>query len=285
MFKAYINLTKPGIIFGNALTAISGFALASNGQFNVFLFLAMLVGLSCVVASGCVWNNYLDRVMDEKMVRTKDRVLVKKVIPVQHALSFGMALSFLGIGVLSIFTNLLTVTLAACGFFIYVVLYSLSKYRTSLATLIGSVSGAIPPVIGYTAVSGHIDLAAAILFLIVTFWQMPHFYAIAMYRYDDYTRASIPVLPVAKGMFAAKIQSFLYIFAFIGAALSLTYFGYTGYNYLAVMSVLGAAWLYLALDGFITEDTTSWARKMFFFSLAIIMAFTVMTSFDGLVRP
>lgn len=281
MIKAYTNLTKPGIIFGNVVTATSGFALASKGHFDVLLYLVMLLGVSFVVASACVWNNYIDRVMDEKMVRTKSRVLVRKAISVEHALSFAMCLSFLGVVVLSLFTNLLTVCLAACGFFIYVVVYSLMKYETSFATVVGSVAGAIPPVIGYTAVSGHIDFAACLLFLIVALWQMPHFYAIAMYRYDDYNAASIPVLPVAKGMISTKIQSFFYIIAFLAAAISLALYGYTGYAYLAVMSVLGASWLYLALDGFITENDTSWARKMFVFSLVVIMGFSVMTIVDA----
>ncbi len=207
MIKTYTTLTKPGIIFGNAVTATAGFALASKGHVDFLLFCAMLVGLSLVIGSACVWNNYIDRGMDEKMVRTRNRALVKGVIPVPYALCFAMVLSFFGIGLLALTTNLLTVSIAACGFFIYVVLYGISKYRTSLGTLIGSIAGAVPPVVGYTAVTGCVDLAALLLFLIVVFWQMPHFFAIAMYRLEDYTAASIPVLPVSKGIYTAKENS------------------------------------------------------------------------------
>ncbi|MCE5294427.1 MAG: heme o synthase [Chlamydiales bacterium] len=280
LLKEYWTLTKPGIIFGNAVTAIAGFALASKGNINVILFLAMLLGLSLVIASACVWNNYFDRAMDEKMARTKNRALVKGVISIENALLFGMILGLVGLSVLFIFTNVLTVAMAACGFFTYVVLYGYSKYKTSFGTVIGSISGAIPPVVGYTAVSNCIDLGALILFSIVVAWQMPHFYAIAMFRLDDYSKASIPVLPVSSGMLTAKVHSLLWVLAFGAASMLLTFTGYTGYTYLAVTTVLSRAWLTLSLKGFTTTNDQVWARKMFMLSLFIIMAQAITICLD-----
>lgn len=278
--KTYAMLTKPGIIFGNAVTAIAGFCLASKGVISFGLFFAALLGLSLVIASACVWNNYMDRAMDEKMARTRNRALVQGLIPLQNALCFGMALGFLGIGILALFTNLLTVVMAACGFFVYVVLYGLSKYTTSLGTIIGSVAGAIPPVVGYTAVSNCIDLGAVLLFFIVVFWQMPHFYAIAMYRLEDYAAASIPVLPISKGSYTAKVHTLMYVVAFSVSCVLLTLCGYVGYSCLTVSTLLSASWLWLSIKGFSCDNDRLWARKMFLLSLFIIMALAIAISMD-----
>ncbi len=280
MFKDYLQLTKPGIIFGNLVTAACGFSLASKGHFSFPLFFAMLLGLALVIASACVWNNYIDRQMDEKMTRTKDRVLVRKAISVESASAFGLILGFFGIGLLSVTTTLLATALAACGFFIYVVVYSLSKYRTSQATLIGSIAGAVPPVVGYTAASGALDFAALILFSIVVLWQMPHFYAIAMYRLEDYSRASIPILPIIKGSFTAKVHMLLYLIAFSAACFLLYFYGYAGYSYLTVSMLLSISWLFLACTGFKKQtDDKLWARQMFIMSLVVIMSLAAVIMF------
>jgi protoheme IX farnesyltransferase len=274
--KDYLMLTKPGIIFGNAITATAGYFLALQGPFNLGLFLATLCGLSLVIASACVYNNYIDRDMDQKMARTRNRALAKGVISVQAALRFGLLLGSCGIVLLAFCTTTMAALLAASGFFVYVVIYSLSKYRTALATLIGSIAGAIPPVVGYTAVSGELTLASLILFAIVVFWQMPHFYAIAMYRLPDYVQASIPVLPVIKGNFSAKVRMTGYVVLFSIASILLFTCGFKGYTYLAMSILLSLSWLGLALQGFSksTNDVT-WARKMFLMSLFIISALSL----------
>lgn len=282
--KDYLQLTKPGIIFGNLVTATSGFMLASTKVFDGWLYFVMLVGLALVIGSACVWNNYLDRNMDQKMFRTKNRVLVRGALSVTCATRFGLVLGFMGITVLWLGTNMLTTLIAACGFFFYVVVYGISKYKTSLGTLIGSISGAIPPVVGYTAVSHSLDLAALLVFLIVVFWQMPHFFAIALYRIDDYSKASIPVLPLKKGVWATKVQMLLYTVAFACTSALLTVCGYTGYTYLAVVTTLSAWWLWLSIEGFDAENDRLWARKMFIFSLVVIMVLAAVISLDFLLE-
>ncbi len=279
-FGTSFQLTKPGIIFGNTVTAASGFALASKGHFNPGLFLAMLIGLSLIIASGCVFNNYIDRGADEKMVRTKNRALVQKLISVKNALIFASILVICGTFVLILYTNRLSVAAALMGFFIYVILYSFGKYRTPHATVIGSIAGGMPPVVGYCAVSHSFDAGALILFMIIALWQMPHFFSIAMVRLEEYAAASIPVLPVKRGIRITKIQILLYTIAFTISALMLTVCGYTGYAYLIAAALLGAAWLTLCIQGFKSTNDKAWARKMFLFSLIAVMVLCLMISID-----
>jgi len=270
--KSYCLLAKPGIILGNAITTAGGFALASKGHIDFFLFLATMIGLSCVIGSACAFNNYIDRESDVKMSRTKNRPLARGDISVRNALMFALALGAIGVAVLGMFTNLRTLSIAIFGFLAYVILYSFSKYRSVHGTLIGSIAGAVPPVIGYCAVSNKLDAPAWILFAIIVMWQMPHFFAIAIYRMDDYAKAGIPVLPVQKGIVRTKVQMVLYIIGFIAASSLLPLFDYTGNGYFFIVLLLGAAWLLLALQGFKSTNDVRWARKMFVFSLVIVTA-------------
>jgi len=143
---------------------------------------------------------------------------------------------------------------------------------------VGSISGAAPVVAGYCAVTDRFDGAALILFLILVLWQMPHFYAIAMYRFDDYKNAGLPVLPVKKGWHATKVQIVVYIAAFVLAVGSLTAFGYAGYIFGIIMMLVGVAWLRQGIRGFTTDDNRQWARKLFFVSLLVILALSIMLS-------
>lgn len=278
MIKTYFMLTKPGIILGNAITAAGGFILASKAQIDPWLFLATLMGLSLLIASACVFNNYIDRNIDKMMQRTKNRALVRGVISLKKAIIFAIFLGLFGVLLLMLYTNLLTTIIALTGFFIYVILYSLSKYRSSYATVIGSISGGIPPVVGYCAVVDRLDMGAFLLFMIVALWQMPHFFAIAMYRLDDYIAASIPVLPVKKGIYTTKVHMLLYIIAFLIPVCMLTILGYTGYAYLIVIGLLGLSWLLLCIKGFKDTNDRLFGRQMFRFSLVVIMMLCIMIS-------
>lgn len=274
LIKTYYFLTKPGILFGNIITATAGFILASKRNLNFQLLFLTLLGLTLIMASGCVFNNYIDRKHDAKMKRTARRALVKGYLSVRNALIFGTALLFLGAFLLGYFVNSLSVILALGGFLVYVIFYSYSKHHTSYATLIGSFAGATPPVVGYCAVKNTFDIGALILFAAITLWQMPHFYAIAIYRFEEYMKASIPVLPIKSGMPRTKVYMALYIIAFIAAAVSLTLFNYTGLLFLIVMSLLGLVWLGISFKGFKCPVDKVWGRQMFLFSLVVIMGFS-----------
>ncbi len=276
----YYLLTKPGIILGNLITVAAGFVLGSKGQIDYLLFFATLIGLSIIIASACIFNNYIDRHIDKKMARTKNRALVKGLIKGQNAILFAISLGSLGCLILFLFTNFLTVFIASFGFFVYVVLYSMWKCRTIYGTAIGSISGAVPPLVGYCAASNQFDVGAVILFSMLVFWQMPHFFAIAMYHFEDYSAASIPALPIQKGMYRTKLHMVFYIIAFIATTAALTLFNYTGFVYLLGAMILGFSWLWLCLKGFKSSNDQLWARTMFRFSLVVITGLCIMIPID-----
>lgn len=281
MIKQYLQVTKPGIIFGNLISVVGGFLLASKGSIDYPLFLATLLGVSLVVASGCVFNNYIDRDIDKKMERTKNRVLVRGLIAPSVTLVYATLLGIAGFALLYIAANPLAMWLAVMGFVVYVGVYSLYMKRHSVyGTLIGSLSGAAPPVIGYCAVTNEFDAGAFILLAIFSLWQMPHSYAIAIFRFKDYQAANIPVLPVVKGISVAKNHITVYILAFMIATLMLTLGGYAGYKYLIVAAAVSVWWLGMALRGYKTENDSVWARKLFVFSIVAITSLSVMMSID-----
>lgn len=276
----YYLLTKPGIILGNLITVAAGFLLASHGQINIWLLAETLIGLTFIIASACVFNNYMDRQVDKKMERTKRRALVIGLISERNAIIFAILLGIAGCFTLFLYTNLLTLLIAGIGFFVYVILYTLWKCHTIYGTAIGSIAGAAPPVVGYCAVSNHFDEGAAILFLMLVLWQMPHFFAIALFHFDDYVTAEIPVLPVKKGILRTKIHMMFYILLFIPTAIMLTLFNYTGYIYLTMTLIVGFAWLTLCISGFKNNNNKIWGKQMFQLSLLMITLICFIIPFD-----
>lgn len=243
----------------------------------------MLVGISLVMGSACVFNNYLDRDIDSKMERTKNRAIVSGKVSVRSALIYASTLGILGFLLLYTLTNPLTAYVALFGHFAYVILYGFAKRQSVHGTVVGSISGAVPPVVGYVAMTNTIDTVAILLFFILVAWQMPHFYAIALYRAKDYAAASIPVLPLKSGIQTTKIQILVYILAFIVMSSLLTLLGYTGYLYLIVMLLLGSWWVYQSIRGFGAKDDSKWARKLFRVSLVVLLGFSLMISVDVLL--
>lgn len=281
MIKPYLQVTKPGIIVGNLISVIGGFLLASKGSIDYPLFLILLIGVSLVVASGCVFNNVIDRDIDKKMERTKNRVMVQGLISPTNSIIYATLLGINGFVLIYLGANPLAMWLAMMGFVIYVGIYSLYMKRHSIyGTLIGSLSGAAPPVIGYCAVTNEFDAGALILLAIFSLWQMPHSYAIAIFRFKDYQAANIPVLPIVKGVLVTKKHITLYIIAFMVATLMLTLGGYAGYKYLAVTSAVSTWWLGMALKGYKAKNDGIWARKLFIFSIIAITSLSVMMSVD-----
>ncbi len=281
MIKQYLQITKPGIISGNLISLIGGFLLASQGHIDYSLLLATMFGVSFVVASSCVFNNYIDRDIDKKMERTKNRVLVRDLIAPRFSLLYATALGIVGITFLYIGANPLAMWMAVIGFLVYVGVYSLYMKRHSVySTLIGSLSGAIPPMIGYCAVTKVPDTCALILVAIFSLWQIPHSYAIAIFHLKDYQSANIPILPVVKGISITKNHITIYILAFMIATLMLTLGGCAGYKYLLVAVAVSAWWLGIALQGYKTKDNSTWARQLFVFSIFTITALSIMMSID-----
>ena len=280
MLKKYIFLTKPGILFGNFVTTLGGYFLATQGSVDFLLLLLTLLGTTLVVASGCVINNVIDQDIDHKMQRTQNRALVKKTISVPVAYIFALVLGLFGFSILWFWVNAYAFLFAVIGFVVYVGFYSLWTKRTTIhQTIVGSISGASPPVIGYTAVTGQFDVAALLIFIGYALWQMPHSWAIAIYRFDDYKNAGIPILPVARSIYRTKVESLIYVILFSIAMNALFIFGYTNWVYLIIINFLCIYWLYLAVIGFKAENDQVWAKKFFLFSVILITIMSISFSF------
>lgn len=282
--RNYILVTKPGIVLGNMVSAAGGFFLASRGRIDPGLLLAAITGVSLVVASGCVFNNCIDRDMDRTMERTRNRVMARGLMPPDAALVYASLLGIAGTAILAGATNFLCVTLVLAGLFIYTVVYSLYVKRNSAyGTLIGSLAGAAPPLAGYCAATNRFDLGALILLCIFILWQVPHSYALVIHRLEDYTAAAIPAFPIKKGIQATKKHIVVYILAFLAASLLPTLAGYTGYRYLAVAGTMGLAWLFMAGCGLKTSDDPVWAKKLFILSIVTITTLSIMMAIDRVV--
>jgi len=255
------------------LSGVAGFLLAAInvGHFDFWRFVAFLTGMSLVIGCGCVLNNYIDRGIDSKMTRTRQRALVTGHLKGWQAITYGVVLGALGFIILMLDTNTATVLLGAIGLFFYLVMYGFWKRHSPIGTVVGSVSGAVPITAGYTAVGGQIDAGAVILFLIMVCWQMPHFYAIATYRLDEYRSAGIPVLPAKRGKRTTVLQSAVYIAAFILACTALTLLNYNGVVFLLVMVCIGLLWLRKALAGLVATDYDAWGRQLFGWSLLVLL--------------
>ncbi|HTL39407.1 MAG TPA: heme o synthase [Methylomirabilota bacterium] len=285
MIKAYYNLTKPGIIYGNLLTTIGGLMLASGGRIVWPVFIGALIGISLVVGSACVLNNLADQKIDAKMARTQNRALVTGAVSKTNAIIYALVLLILGSIALANHANNLAWAVALTGFVIYVFIYTPLKPRSVYATLVGSIAGAVPPVVGYVAVSNKLDLGAWLLGLILILWQMPHFYSIAIFRLEDYEAADIPVLPAKKGINFTKINILGFIVVFILAISALYFFHYAGLTYFLPMLAISLYWLFYGLKGSnIRTDHKAWARKMFFISLFVISLLPFSIILDVLVK-
>lgn len=280
----YYQLTKPGIIRGNVITAGAGFLLAAQGAVDLALLGATLTGLAAIIASACVCNNILDRSIDKFMERTRHRALVVGDITVRRAAVFSGLLGIVGTSLLLIYTNLLTTSLALFGFIMYIVVYGYTKRHTLHSTLVGSISGAVPPLIGYCSVTNQLDRSAGILAAILVLWQMAHFFAIAIYRHDDYQAASIPVMSVARGMRASKLQIVIYIGGFTLTAACLSLFGLSGRLYLVLIILLGSYWLIDSLRSYRSSSDIDWSRRVFKNSLVVITGWCLAITLDSFIH-
>lgn len=284
--KNYYHLIKPGIVFSNTIAVIAGFFFATSvaHKLPIGAFLAVVIGTALIIASACVLNNYIDRDLDKNMKRTKNRALVTGEIKGYQAIIYGVILAVLGFGLLVLGTNVLTVILGFIAYVFYVVIYDWAKRTSEHGTLVGTIPGALPPVAGYVAVVGQLDIATICLFLLWVTWQMAHFYSIAIYRVDEYKAAKVPLITVVRGIRAAKIQIVFYLILFLLASLTLFFAGYMGVVYLILQGVLAIMWLVrgvqlLKAEG--KENEQKKARKLFGFSLLVLLAMCGLLAVGG----
>lgn len=276
-FRAYWQLTKPGVTAGNVLTVLAGYFLAAAGIVDWRVFVGVMIGMTLVIASACALNNYLDRDIDAKMARTKKRPSVTRQMPPSRMLLFAVVLLLLGMAVLIYETNYLVVTFAALGYVTYVWLYGAWTKRSSVhGTVVGSISGAFPIIAGYAAANPNIDYPMVIAFLILFLWQFPEFYSIAIYRRREYEAAGIPLVSIVYGVPKTVQLIAVYTALYVLATTSLTVAGATGVIYAAVMSLAGVWWLWIAVQGLRAKNVDAWARRMFRGSMYHILLVCVM---------
>ena len=280
--RAYLHILKPGITISNTVSAVAGYLLgvAVVETFDVSVLLGLAVGIAAIIGSACVANNVLDEKIDAKMKRTRRREVVTGAIPKRSALLYALVLAIAGFATIFALTNVLTGSLGVVAYVSYVVLYGIAKRTTIWSTVIGTLPGALPLVAGYTAITGRLDAATAVLFAMMVFWQLGHFYAIAMFRRDDYAAAGLPVWSVRKGLVSTKRQLFLFVWLFFATAPLLTVFGYTGKLYAVAMTGMAAIWI---VHGFKrhARDDTAWSRRMFFVSLFILLTMCLLVAIGG----
>ncbi|WLR52198.1 heme o synthase [Bacillus tianshenii] len=269
LWADFLALIKVGIINSNLMTTFTGIWLALHftnqsflGNINAVLF--AMFGTALVIAGGCTLNNLYDRDIDHVMERTKTRPTVTGRFTPGRVLALGIGFSALGTILLGM-ASLSAAVFGLIGLFSYVVLYTMwSKRKYTLNTVVGSISGAVPPVIGWAAIDPGLHSAAWVLFLILFIWQPPHFLALAMKKCEEYRAAGIPMLPVVYGFEMTKRQIVLYILCLLPVPF---YLASLGTVFLIISGILGLGWLALGIAGFYMKDDLKWATLMFVYSL------------------
>ncbi len=277
-WRDFIQLAKPGIVKSNLIVIVTGFWLASTftDSFHFWLFVVTVVGSSLVMGGSCALNNYLDRDLDVKMERTRNRPIPSGKISAKTALLYGMFLILAGTTLLGLGANALAALLGLIGAFVYVVVYTAWMKRTThLNTVVGAISGAIPPMIGWAAVTGNLEKGAWVLFAFLFLWQIPHFLALAIMKADEYRTAGYQMLPVVNSFLETKRQILLWTAALIPVSLFLYEVGVVGKIYFVSAAVLGLGWLALAVKGFFAKNDLKWARQMFVYSLIYLTGLCV----------
>ena len=270
--RDFVELTKPRITLMVVLTALVGFLMASPAGLRPGSLVACLVGTALVAAGASSLNMLLERRTDALMQRTRDRPLPSGRLRPAEALSFGLAITILGLAILGWFAGFLAGAVALATWVTYLLVYTPLKTRTSLNTLVGAVPGALPPVIGWSAASGSLDPGAGVLFAILFLWQVPHFLAIAWIYRDDYAQGGLHMLPVVDpdGRITGR-QAVAHSLGLLVVSLTPTAAGMAGNLYL-----VGAAFLGLALTGIsvaaAVERTPAAARRLFLASLVYLPA-------------
>ncbi|HEY7350706.1 MAG TPA: heme o synthase [Ktedonobacterales bacterium] len=278
LLSGYLNLIKPHVTVLLLGVTLASMAIAQGGFPPWQLVIATLFGGACAAGSANAMNCYFDRDIDQIMSRTKRRSLPAGRIPPAHALIFGAALAVISFVDLALFVNLLSALLAFSGIVFYILVYTLWLKRNSTQNIvIGGAAGAVPPLVGWAAVTNSVGLPALWLFAIIFYWTPPHFWTLALLIKNDYARAHIPMMPVVLGEKETKRQIVLYTLLLIAVTLVLFSTREMGYLYLASAISLGAGFLYLAIR-VLRDETKRWARTLFWYSncyLALLFALMV----------
>ncbi|SHK38952.1 heme o synthase [Thermocrinis minervae] len=277
--RDYIALTKPGIVLLVLITTLTGMYFAKRGIPNLDLVLWTLVGTGLASGGSAVLNQVFEKDIDAIMSRTSNRPIPLGAVPPSHALVFGITLIVIALLVMFYFTNPLATFFTALAAFWYSVVYTLMlKRKTPLATEIGGVSGALPPVIGYTAVSNSLSVEPLLLFLIMFVWQPPHFWVLAIKYLEDYKKANVPALPVVAGIHQTKLKTLLYTASLLPISLLPSVYGMAGKLYFFCALILSLVYIAVTIYAFFFRKEKY--MLVFFYSIIYLALLFSLMVFD-----
>ena len=281
--RDYLTLMKPPIILLLLITAVGAMFLAAEGWPPLVLATLVCAGGALGAGGANALNHYLDQDIDLVMSRTRERPLPGHRVPPVNALVYGILLNVAAFVILAVWVNLLAASLTLAATLFYVFVYTVwLKRRTPQNIVIGGAAGSFPPMVGWAAVTGGVDLAAVHLFAIVFFWTPPHFWALALLIQKDYERAGVPMLPVVATRAHTVRQIFIYSLALVGISLALIFTSAAGAVYFASVSVMGGIFIALAWV-LLRKEAARHARRLYLYSLLYLMLLFVGVAVDSLM--
>lgn len=282
-WRDYLELCKPRVVALMLLTAYVGMQLSVTGMIPLDKLFFGMLGIASAAGSAAVINHLLDRRIDALMARTKRRPIADGRITPQQALVFALLLAMFSIVILLNEVNLLAALLTTLTLLGYAVVYTVYlKRATPQNIVIGGVAGAAPPLLGWVAVTGQLHPYAWLLVLIIFAWTPPHFWALAIYRHQEYAKADIPMLPVTHGIKFTKLCILLYTFLLCATTIFPFVVGMSGWVYLIGSSVLNLGFIYYSLL-LINKDELIWAMKVFRYSIIYLMLIFVLLLVDHFI--
>lgn len=280
IWQDYLELCKPRVVALMLLTALVGMYLATQETISLPLLISSLLGIGLAAASAAAINHSVDKHIDSIMVRTKARPVAHGRISVRHALIYAAILGVLGLGILVLFVNTLTAILTFFTIIGYAGIYTgYLKRATPQNIVIGGLAGAAPPLLGWTSVTNHLDPQALLLVLIIFTWTPPHFWALAIYRFEEYKQAKIPMLPVTHGITHTKLNILLYTILLLVVSLLPFLIGMSGIIYGISAFVLGIRFLYWSIRLY-RDEKPRVALQTFRFSIVYLMILFIFLLLD-----
>lgn len=280
IWKDYLELCKPRVVALMLLTVVVGMYLSTTESISLITLLSSLIGIGFSAGSAAAINHLVDKRIDSIMARTSKRPIARGRVSVKQALSFAFILGVTGLGILVFFVNTLTAILTFISLIGYAGIYTgYLKRATPQNIVIGGLAGAAPPLLGWTAVTNQLDPQALLLVLIIFTWTPPHFWALAIYRLDEYRHAKIPMLPVTHGVEFTKLTILLYTILLLIVSILPFIVGMSGLLYLVGALLLGIRFLYWSLCLYRTDKAII-ALKTFRFSIVYLMALFVVLLVD-----
>lgn len=275
--KDYVALTKPRIVLLLVITAYCAMVVARGAVPDWRLTVFTLGGLALSAGGANAVNMWYDRDIDCVMERTRNRPVPAGRLPARAALLFGISAQAVSLVMMTLTVGVLAALIALAGFLFYVLVYTMwLKRRTAQNIVIGGAAGAFPPLVGWAAVTHQVSLAPVLMFLIIFLWTPPHFWALALYKQDDYRRANIPMMPLVQGEQSTKMQALGYTLLLMLASLLLYVTGVVGLIYLVAAVVLGLGFIVYGVALLVEQKPQDrWARRTFQYSLVYMLVLFV----------